>query len=89
MGELVTLSMRPGGNSPRNGTLPTITAGTSSALQPAQIPFDQLTKLFEEGLGYCVMINTSRSAISAVTQTAICYHPQITRFMKGVINTLS
>ena len=41
-----------------------------------------LTKLFDEGLGYSA-INTARSAVSAVTQTTIGSHPQITWFLKG------
>ena len=88
MGELVKSSAHPRWNPPRNSTLPTFTAGTSSALQGTQKPFDQLwhlllTKLLDEELGYSA-INTARSAISAVTQTAVGSQPQITRFLKGV-----
>ena len=56
----------------------------SDLLRPTvALVFEFLTKLFEEGLGYSA-INTARSAISAVTQTAIGSHCQITRFLKGV-----
>ena len=45
MGELVKSSAHPRWNPPRNSTLPTFTAGTSSALQGTQKPFDQLWHL--------------------------------------------
>ena len=44
---------------------------------------DFLTELFDDGLGYSA-INTARSAISAVTQTAVGSCPQVIRFLKGV-----
>ena len=56
----------------------------SDPFRPAvALVLDFLTELIDEELGYSA-INTARSAVSAVTQTAIGSHPQITRFLKGV-----
>ena len=59
-------------------------SGNSETLRPTVAPvLEFLTKLLDEELGYSA-INTARSAISAVTQTAVGSQPQITKFLKGV-----
>ena len=56
----------------------------SDPLRPTVAPvLEFLTKLLDEDVGYSTIF-MARSAISAVTQTAIGSHPQITRFLKGV-----